>query len=97
MKLEQVLAGVDSLDRDSTICAKKPWGPDSDAAVVKPDENYRLPPAIEEAGYEYFLDVPTALETLEVFGTKPPTAEEKVRLLMFYAENDAFPGWVYER
>lgn len=44
-----------------------------------------------------FLEVHVAHEVLRVFDDKPPTMEEKLRLLIHYAENDAYPEWVYTR
>jgi hypothetical protein len=34
---------------------------------------------------------------LGVFGEKPPSQEEKIALLVYYADNDAYPDWVYQR
>jgi hypothetical protein len=44
---------------------------------------------------EYFLEVFVAKEVCEVFGTRRPAAQDVARLLVFYAENDAYPNWVY--
>ena len=48
-----------------------------------------------DAGFKYFLGVSTAREVLEVFQGREPSLEEKIDCLLYYAENDAFPGWVY--
>jgi hypothetical protein len=45
---------------------------------------------------DYFLEASTAREALAVFDGRATTLEERIRLLLYFAENDAFPGWVYE-
>ena len=31
-----------------------------------------------------------------MFGSRSASTQDKVRLLVHYAENDAYPAWVYE-
>lgn len=96
MKLREALDAIHQLDRRALICSRRPWLADSETLVVLPDESLRVPVSVKEAGYEYFLDVPTALEVLNVFGDRRPTADERFRLLVHYAENDAYPDWADE-
>jgi hypothetical protein len=87
----------DGLDDSLCIFAAKPWTGTSAAAAVQLDAAFKPPKEIEDRGLIYFLEVHVANEALEVFGDRPPTGTEKRDLLIFYAENDAFPGWVYRR
>ena len=64
---------------------------------VEPDENLALPRDVKGAGFEYVLEVHVAKEVMEVFQGKPPSLAEQVRLLLHYAEHDAYPDWVYSR
>ena len=94
--LREVVARLGSLGREQMICCRKPWSENAECVVVAPNADLTVPEAVRAAGYGYFLDVPTALEVLEVFGDREPTLVERVRLLLYYAENDAYPEWVYQ-
>jgi regulator of sirC expression with transglutaminase-like and TPR domain len=85
------------LDDSLCIFAAKPWSANSSAAAVQLDDGFRPPKEVIDQGLVYFLEVHVANETLEVFGDHAPTEAEKRDLLIFYAENDAFPEWVYTR
>ena len=61
------------------------------------DSTAPIPAEMKGLGMEYFLEVVVAKEVCEAFGDRRPTDSEIARLLMFYAENDAFPDWLYER
>jgi hypothetical protein len=37
-----------------------------------------------------------ARQVLEVFERRKPSEEQTRALLLYYAENDAYPSWVYE-
>ena len=94
--LREVVARLDRLGREQMLCCRQPWAEDARCVVVAPTADLTVPEAIRAAGYAYFLDVPTALEVLAVFSDREPTLDERVRLLLFYAEHDAYPEWVYE-
>jgi hypothetical protein len=97
MKLREALDQVGHLDDDKVIFARRPWILDTEAEIGRlDDESLGVPEAIRNRGLEYFLDVPVAREVLEVFGNREPTVEERRALLLFYAEHDAYPDWVYE-
>ena len=55
-----------------------------------------MPSYITTLGFEYFLKVHVAKEVLEVLSGRKASKDEKLRLLIFYAENDAYPDWVYK-
>ena len=95
MNLRQAIEDLESLDTDATIVARRPWSVGSDAKVVAPSMLGPAAPDVRRDGLEYFLEVSVAREVLEVFGDRTPSEEEKVACLVFYAENDAFPAWVY--
>ena len=97
MTLDENVRQLGTLDDDVILCVRPPWMPSSDCVITAPDENLGAPKDVKEAGLAYFLEVHVAREILGVFGDKPPTHEEKVRLLIHYAENDAYPEWVFQR
>jgi|SRR5687768_6627752 hypothetical protein len=95
MKLKEALDQIDSLDESKVVFARKPWGLESEAVVDELDDQMRVPRHIAESRFEYFIDVPVAKEVLGVFGSRPVTAEQRRELLLYYAENDAYPDWAY--
>ena len=97
MTLDETVRQLDTLDEDAILCVRRPWTHYAECVVTAPDENLGVPRHVKDAGFVYFLEVHVAHEVLGVFGDKPPTHEEKVRLLIYYAENDAYPQWVYQR
>jgi len=56
-----------------------------------------VPRHLLDTGLDYFLEVHVGNEVFEVFEKVPPTSNQKIELLIYYAENDAFPDWVYEQ
>lgn len=96
MSLASILERLADLDDSSCIFARKPWGPDSIAEVASLEANFDAPKEVSAQSLEYFLEVHVAKEVVEVFGERKPSASEVERLLIFYAENDAYPDWVYK-
>jgi hypothetical protein len=95
MTLGQVLDQVETLSDDDIIFAKHPWGPNSDAILLRLDTDLRKPTSDE--GFEYFREVSIAQELLEDFGSKLHSAAERRNLMIHYAENDAYPDWLADR
>lgn len=95
MKLVDAVEGLQDLDEDAVLCAKRPWTRDAECRAVVLDEDMKVPQEVTAAGYEYFLEVHVAREVLAVLGKRKAATDDKVRLLIFYAENDAYPDWVY--
>lgn len=96
MKLVEAVENLSTLDRETTIFVRRPWTGDAECTVAMLDRGVAIPKEITAAGFEYFLDVFVCHEVLSVFGTRKPTTDEKLRVLIHYAENDAWPDWVYE-
>lgn len=96
MKLKEALDQVEQLSEDAVIFARKPWTLEADAEIGQLDNDLRVPEAIIDRGLEYFLEADVAKEVLGVFENRRPTVDERRRLLMYYAENDAYPEWVYK-
>lgn len=97
MTLNDVVLDLDALDDESILCVRKPWAPTAECVASSPAENLGVPTPVKDAGYSYFMEVFVAREVLGVFGATTPTQDEKVRALIYYAENDAYPDWVFQR
>jgi hypothetical protein len=96
MTLEEVVAMIEGLDEEDVIFSEKPWSINGRAITGRLNSDYRVPTSISSNGLEYFLEASTAREVLEVFGDRTPSITEQCDLLIYYAENDAFPDWVYQ-
>jgi len=95
VKLGTVLESVSGLSDELCIFARRPWSINSEAEVGALDDGTHIPERITDRGLEYFLEVSTAKEVLTAFGERLVSPEEKQRLLVYYAENDAYPDWIY--
>lgn len=96
MKLSDAIDQLLSEGDSAVIFAKKPWELNSEAEIGELDENCRVPAEIKDRGFAYFLEAPTAREVLEVFGNYKASGSQIRALLIYYAENDAYPQWVYD-
>jgi hypothetical protein len=92
MNLWDAICAAAELEDDLiTICATKPWTPDSDAEFVKTDEG-RIPASVNERGLDYFLEVFVMREILAPYVEKKPrTQKEQFDFVVHYAENDSYP------
>jgi hypothetical protein len=96
MTLADIVNQLSLVAEDRIICARRPWSALAESILAQPAENRSVPSDVKAAGFEYFLEVFVAREVLQVFGQKPATLDDKIRLLIHYAENDAYPEWVYQ-
>ncbi len=97
MNLEQLIGGLSEIPEDECIFARKPWSPNSEAITTRLEEDFKVPRNLTAVGLEYFLEVHVAKEVLKVFGDRPASKEDQLHLLIFYADNDTYPDWVYRR
>lgn len=93
MNLHDVISKLKELPEETFICARRPWTPESEASLVPFTEDLRIPESVKAEGFEYFLEVSTALEALEGFLDRAPTSEQVTDFVIYYAENDAYPEW----
>jgi len=97
MKLIDAIRHVDDESEDMTICARRPWRADSDACLVRVPAMSKIPKQVIDDGYEYFFEDSVLREILEMPEAQTLSEEAKVDLVIYYAENDAYPSWVYEK
>jgi hypothetical protein len=64
-KLIDIIPMPNSLDKEDTIYAKKPWTVNSIAMVIREPDSGELPTEARSLDMEYFLEVFLALEFLE--------------------------------
>jgi len=95
MNLADVVAQLDEANDTQCIVAKKPWSASSESMLIRLDKNHRVPAEALDRGLSYFLEVGIALDEV-LSGWPSLPLEQRIKLLIFYAENDAFPEWVYQ-
>ena len=93
--LAEIVDSLETLNEDHCIFARKPWSTDTLATVGPLTDDFRVPAEMGHEGFEYLLEVDIAKDVLEVFGARRPTLQERRNLILYYAENDAYPEWVY--
>lgn len=96
MRLSEVINQLSTLPTETYICVCRPWNHDSEAVLVPFPPDLRIPAQVQESGFEYFLEVSTAIEILEPFLAVSPTPLQVFDFVLYYAENDAFPDWANE-
>ncbi len=92
MTLKDILCEVQALDDDAVIYARRPWRFDSEAEVHAFVADFSVSAEMKGRGLDYFLEVSVAKEVLDGFKQPQSTEAERCELLIYYAENDAFPG-----
>ena len=95
MTLADIVNQLSVAADDRIICVRRPWSAQAESLLALPEANLSVPSDVKLAGFEYFLEVFVAREVLQVFGNKPAALGDKVRLLIYYAQNDAYPDWVH--
>jgi hypothetical protein len=95
MTLEEALDQIAQLPNNEAVFAKRPWGWNSEAMMAQLDQEYRVPQRILDLGFEYVLDGFIAKDVLrDAFGSREPSPLERRKLLLYYAEHDAWPDWL---
>jgi hypothetical protein len=92
MRLIDAIARLENLDREATLYAARPWGPESKAIVAREPEGGGTPLEAHTLGLEYFLEVFIARDLLNGWtaedGSDVPLLRRTLRLIQ-YAETDA--------
>ena len=91
MKLTDVIQNLERFDDDQTIYATDTT-PDADASVdYEADDGSQAPSA---NGMRYVLEVSLAKDAIRVWSEwrdgRQPSPDERMRAVIFYAENDTF-------
>lgn len=95
MPLSELVLQLDNLSDDDWIGMQRPWSLDAQCRVSRIPDDFHWPATESEQGYAYFLEVATAREVLEP--CKPLSMSDRARVLLYYAEHDAWPDWCWKR
>jgi hypothetical protein len=84
-----------STEYDQIICAERPWSLSSVLQLYELDDLNSLP----KDAFPYFLEPETTLDLIEALEKYRPnhSMEDACRLIVYYAENDAHPEWLWEK
>ena len=96
LSLLDIVTSLSSVDDDGVIIAKKPWTISSDAGIIKLNISEKIEVPQVYIGMEYFIEINVAKEVLGMPEAERISNEMKTELLIFYAENDAYPDWIYQ-
>lgn len=93
--LGELVDDIQSLSDELCIVARRPWGRQSTAAIVRLDEAGGVPPQFKAEGLDYFLEVDLIRE--EVLGewVDRLNAAQRFSVVLHYAEYDAWPEWFH--
>ena len=94
MHLREVVGVISHADDVSCIVAMRPWGPESEAKLVRLTDDFRVPADQLQQGYEYFLEVSVAFDKVLDGLEDVLSPEQRFEAVLFYAENDAYPDWL---
>ncbi len=91
MTLLTLVKKLNKLDEEDVIFAREKWTPESEAAVFRLTEDYKVPEEANRLGLKYFLEVHIALDVLDGFIRQKPhaTTRQKCERLIKYAIYDA--------
>lgn len=94
MRLREIIERIDRGSDALCIVAKQPWGPESEAQLIRLTEDFKIPSELLQQEYEYFLEVSVALDEVLDGLEDILSPEQRFKAVLFYAENDAYPDWL---
>jgi hypothetical protein len=97
MNIEGLVGELRLTPKGRVICVRPPWTSKSNACVVQLTNSFGIPSQVKNDGYTYFLETDIALEILGSLPRKYTSDATKAQLLIYYAENDGFPDWIYDQ
>ncbi len=92
MKLQEVLNNSVALDGCDVVYARRPWSLESAACVVRYQANESVLSRLgEDASFEYFLEAALIRDIQGRLADAGKASLEVLNIILYYAENDAFP------
>ena len=89
-RLIDIIASFDEIDPEDVIFAKPEWSCDTESAIFRLTDDYRVPEEALRSGFRYLLDVDVARQVMVEFKDRPDaTLEEKCNRIIQYAIYDA--------
>jgi hypothetical protein len=94
MNVEEAMARVAQMPEGSVLVAKPPltWG--AEAMFIELTDDYRVPQAVKDAGYEYLLGRDDIANLLAFLKKKKVSSRTVAEFIIHYAVNDCAPAWI---
>jgi hypothetical protein len=94
MNVEEALTKVAQMPEGSVLVAKPPltWG--AEAMFVGLTDDYRVPQAVKDAGYQYLLDREDIEQLLAFLTKKRVSSRTAAEFVIHYAVTDSAPAWI---
>jgi len=97
MRLSELVLQIDRLSDDDWIGMQRPWTLDAECRVSTIPHDLRWPEAESVQGYAYFLEITVAREVLDACTPAQFSLRDRARVLLYYAEYDAWPDWALRK
>ena len=94
MTVEEAVSRVLEMGQRTVLVAKPPlaWG--SEAMFVELNEDFGVPQAVKDAGYEYLLEREELVICLKFLAKKRVSSRARAEFVIHYAVLDASPAWI---
>jgi hypothetical protein len=89
--LGELLIRSKEMSDGDVVYAIRPWSLNSDACVVKYQSDEIVVRLLSGTSFEYFLEAPLIKDILGQLEDAHKPTLEALKILLYYAENDAFP------
>lgn len=96
VSLVDFLAEIDRHGENEVVFMRRPWGVDSDIVVGELEKDCSVPVWAKDGGYEYFMEVFAIRDAISPVEDKGLCFRRMGELVVFYAEYDAYPDWVFD-
>lgn len=92
MKLREILIDSASMGEYDVVYAKRPWSLESAACIKRYEAGETVQQSFQsDSPFEYFLDAVLIQDIRSQVADAGKTLEEALDIILYYAENDAFP------
>ena len=92
--VEEAVANLAQMPTNSVLVPKPPltWG--AEAQFVRLTDEYRVPPSVTDAGYQYLLGREDIERLFDFLKSKKVGSRTVAEFIIHYAVNDSPPSWI---
>jgi hypothetical protein len=91
MNLKEILLKSGELAESDVVYARRPWSLDSEATVESFSKEDHVTRVLPDSSFEYFLEASLIQDISAQASDGGCNEDEVLRVLLYYAEHDAFP------
>jgi len=82
------------MPKGSVLVARPPFTWGAEATFVSLADDFRIPPAVADAGFQYLLERDDLLDLLGFLKKKRVSPRTIAEFVIHYAVTDAVPAWI---